>query len=246
MNDIDLGYYVYLFRNPEDNKIFYVGKGTGPRAGNLNCRNPDTLAMIEGIRKTQKKDPIVELLRYGLDEKMALMYEGLAIDVIGIENLTNMNNGQRDSPIIWPSKPDKSTRQLPDPINEAKIIEPSIIIRVNQLYRSGMSHEELYDVTRGIWPMSEKREKAKYAFAAFQGIILDVFKIKDWHPAGTTIYHTRPGVTRDQIDPDRLRRWEFIEDTAEPIKEEIREKYRLKSVKSYFKSRFPITYVNCG
>jgi len=172
MNDIELGYYVYLFRNPEDNKVFYVGKGTGPRAMNLNGRNQNTIAKIEEIRKTQNTDPIIELLRYGLDEKTALMYEGLAIDAIGIDNLTNINNGQRDTPIIWPSKPDKSTRQLPDPVNEAKIIEPSIIIRVNQLYRSGMSRGELYDITRGIWPMSERRERAHYAFAAFQGPFL--------------------------------------------------------------------------
>jgi hypothetical protein len=245
MNDTDLGYYVYLFRNPEDNRIFYVGKGTGPRAINLNGRNQKTIAQIEEIRKKQRTDPIIELLRYGLDEKTALMYEGLAIDVIGIENLTNINNGQRDTPITWPSKPDKSTRQLPDPINEAKIIEPSIIIRVNQLYRSGMNREELYEITRGIWPMSERRKKAEYAFAAFQGIILDVYKIKDWYPAGKTTYHTRPNITRDQLSPDRLRRWEFLEDLDKPIKDEIREKYRLKSVKSYFTSRFPITYVNC-
>lgn len=245
MNDIELGYYVYLFRNPEDNKVFYVGKGTGPRAMNLNGRNQNTIAKIEEIRKTQNTDPIIELLRYGLDEKTALMYEGLAIDAIGIDNLTNINNGQRDTPIIWPSKPDKSTRQLPDPVNEAKIIEPSIIIRVNQLYRSGMSRGELYDITRGIWPMSERRERAHYAFAAFQGIILDVFKIKNWHHAGTTKYPTRPNITRDRLSPDRLRRWEFCEDLDEPIKDEIREKYQLKSVKSYFTSRFPVTYVNC-
>jgi uncharacterized protein len=241
MDDTTLGCYVYIFRNPEDNKPFYIGKGTGPRGGNLNGRNPDTTAKIEEIRKTQKTEPIIELLRYGLDKNTAEMYEGLAIDVIGVEHLTNRKSGRKEI-IKWPTKPDKSTRQQPDPINEANIIEPSIIIRVNQLYRSGMSYEELYDVTRGIWPMSEKREKAKYAFAAFQGIILDVYKIKDWHPAGTTPYLTRSGMTRDQIDPDRLRRWEFIK---EPIKAEIREKYRLKSVKSYFKSRFPITYVNC-
>jgi hypothetical protein len=108
-----------------------------------------------------------------------------------------------------------------------------------------MSREELYDITRGIWPMSERRKKARYAFAAFQGIVLDVYKIKDWHPAGTTIYPTRPNITRDRLSSDRLRRWEFLEDLDEPIKDEIREKYQLKSVKSYFTSRFPITYVKC-
>jgi hypothetical protein len=47
-------YYVYLFRNPIDKNIFYIGKGTGPRAENLNNRNPKTKAVIEEIRKTLK------------------------------------------------------------------------------------------------------------------------------------------------------------------------------------------------
>jgi uncharacterized protein len=143
------------------------------------------------------------------------MYEGLAIDLIGVENLTNINRGPRKPPILWPTKSDKSTNQTPDPINKANITEPSIIIRVNQLYRSGMSDEELYDVTRGIWKIGIRRNGARYAFAAFRGIILDVYKIKEWHPAGTTTYLTRSGMTRDQIDPDRLSRWEFIKEPVE-------------------------------
>jgi len=39
--------------------------------------------------------------------------------------------------------------------------------------------------------------------------------IKDWHPAGTTPYLTRSGMTRDQIDPDYLRRWEFVKEPIE-------------------------------
>lgn len=159
MDDTDLGCYVYIFRNPKDNKPFYIGKGKGPRGGNLNGRNPDTTAKIEEIRREQKKEPVIELLRYGLDEKTAFMYEGLAIDVMGVENLTNRKGGRKEA-IKWPTKPDKSNRQLPDPINEANITEPSIIIRPNQLYHSGMSDEELYDATRGIWKLGERRKKA--------------------------------------------------------------------------------------
>lgn len=243
MKDTELGCYVYIFRNPEDNKPFYIGKGTGPRGGNLNGRNPDTTAKIEEIRKTQKTEPIIELLRHGLDEKTALMYEELAIDVIGVENLTNMKGGRRD-PIKWPKKPDRSTRQIPDPINEANIMEPSIIIRPNQLYHSGMSDEELYDATRGIWKLGERRKGAKYVFAVFQGIILDVYKIKgEWHPAGTTFANsTRSDMIRDNIAPERLGDWEFI---REPVENGIREKYLLKSAKHYLTSRNPIRYVEC-
>jgi hypothetical protein len=178
MNDTELGCYVYIFKDPLNNKPFYVGQGTGPRAGNLNGRNPDTTTKIEEIRKEQKKEPIIELYRYGLDKKTAEMYEGLAIDAIGIDNLTNRKHGRKEI-IIWPAKPDKSTNQTPDPLNKANITEPAIIIRVNQLYRSGMSDEELYDATRGIWKLGKRRNGARYVFAAFQGIILDVYKIRE-------------------------------------------------------------------
>lgn len=236
-------YCVYLYRNPMDhNKIFYIGKGTRSRPEQLNSRNPDTLAKIEEI-KSAGKELIIEILREGLDEDIAYSFESLAIDVIGISSLTNKQPGRRPnlSQINHTSIDTKLLTAIIDP-NDVKIEEPSIIIRVNQLYRDGMNWEELYDITRGIWPLSNRRNRAKYAFAAFKGIILDVFKIKEWHRAGTTAYSTRPNMTRDFIDPDRLKRWEFVGDLAEDA---VREKYRLKSVKSYFKSRFPITYVKC-
>ena len=54
MKDTELGCYVYIFRNLEDNKPFHIGKGTCPRGGNLNGRNPDTMAKIEGLKKSVK------------------------------------------------------------------------------------------------------------------------------------------------------------------------------------------------
>jgi hypothetical protein len=83
----DIRYYVYLFRNPLDKEIFYIGKGTGPRAGNLNNRNQETTNMIEKIR-AEGVQPEIEILRDGLDNETAQMYEGVAIDVIGIDKLT--------------------------------------------------------------------------------------------------------------------------------------------------------------
>jgi uncharacterized protein len=236
-------YCVYLYRNPlESNEIFYIGKGTRDRSEQLNNRNPGTLAKIKEIQDAGEK-LIIDIIRDGLDEKTAYDYESLAIDLIGLPKLKNQISGRNPrTPRETYTKMETSLlKAIIDP-DEAQIAEPSIIIRVNQLYRDGMSWEELYDVTRGIWPMSERRNRAKYAFAAFKGVVLDVFKIKEWHRAGTTVYSTRPNVTPDQIDPDRQRRWEFI---GIPAEDEIREKYRLKSVKNYFKSRFPITYVKC-
>lgn len=40
---------------------------------------------------------------------------------------------------------------------------PFMIIKINQLYREGMSSEELYEITRGYWKINvEHARKAAY------------------------------------------------------------------------------------
>ncbi len=88
----------------------------------------------------------------------------------------------------------------------------AILITINQLYRSDMSAEELYEATRGIWVIGSRRETADYAMAVYQGIVREVYRIKTWHPAGTLPYRTR--------DPEGFigsGRWEFEGSVASDI-----------------------------
>jgi hypothetical protein len=249
MDDIDARYYVYLFRNPIDKNIFYIGKGTGPRAGNLNNRNDKTLKTIEKIR-AEGNEPEIEILRDGLDDETAQMYEGVAIDVIGIDNLTNLKVGRgsnHSSKTLTKMRSEELSIYI-DP-DEANITERAILIRINQLYRYGMDADSLYDATRGVWVIGGKnaggrRDCAKYAFSVFKGIIIEVYKINQWYLAGTqaTYYKTRPDCNEIFIcDPPR---WEFEGEIAES---DIRGKYLNKSVKNYLttNSQNPIKYVNC-
>jgi hypothetical protein len=234
-----LRYYVYIYINPFDNKIFYVGKGTGDRALS-HLYDEKESAKTAKIREIIElgETPRIEFLRYGLDEKTALNVEAAVIDAIGIENLTNEKHG----PDTEHGRMDlEFLRAIADPI-EAKIDERVVLIRVHQLFRYGMSDQELYDATRGIWEMADRKNDADYAFSVFMGIVMDVYKIKSWHLAGTTPYPTRPNMIRDNIAPERLGFWEFI---REPVPDGIRKKYRLKSVKTYLSSRNPFLYVNC-
>jgi len=79
---------VYLFRNPLNDEIFYIGEGTIKRAYDLKNRTDETSKVIEQIR-AERKEPRIEILRDGLDNETALMYEGVAIDVIGLDKLTS-------------------------------------------------------------------------------------------------------------------------------------------------------------
>jgi len=90
----------------------------------------------------------------------------------------------------------------------------AILITINQLYRTGMSNEELYEATRGVWRIGPRRNEAEYAMAVYQGIIREVYKIESWHPAGTYTYNTRP-----QKDVNVAGRWEFVGSIAYDIRD---------------------------
>ena len=122
---------------------------------------------------------------------------------------------------------------------ELSIVDPVLLIRINQLYEPGMSRQELYDCTRGVWVLGPRRENAAYALAVFQGEVLEVYQIDQWHLAGTTSYASR------KIDLDRYEgRWEF---TGTVASEEVRARYVGENVSHYFKrgEANPVKYVNC-
>jgi uncharacterized protein len=230
-----LGHYVYLYIDPRDNKIFYVGKGYGNRVfEHLDDKSEtEKVQKINDIKKAGK-EPQIDILIHGLEDgTTAHRIESSVIDTIGISTLTNEIRGP------WSKDYGRIDVQLLASIYESEkgiIEEPAILIRINKLYRHGMSDIELYDASRGVWKVGSRREHARYAFAVFEGIVREVYKIKEWHPAGSTF--SRRG---DLYDPDR---WEFVGDVAE---KDIRDKYILKSVEGYFakNSQNPITYVNC-
>jgi len=121
---------------------------------------------------------------------------------------------------------------------EVEITHPTILIRINKRYRPGMTSEELFEATRGIWRIGQRRTKAEFAFAIFQGVIHEVFQISNWYPAGTLSYKTRKTEGFKESG-----RWEFDGGIAP---EHIRSKYIFGSIKNYIKkgNRNPIKYVN--
>jgi hypothetical protein len=113
-----------------------------------------------------------------------------------------------------------------------------MLIRINKLYRPDMTPDELYEATRGVWTCGTRREKARYAFAVFQGVVQEVYEIHAWHPAGTLEYRTRK--PEDVQSPNR---WEFSGGVAF----ELSKKYKDGSVESFFPkgAQLPFKYLNC-
>jgi len=232
-----LGYYVYLYVHPDTGEPFYVGKGVGDRvlAHLTETRDSEKTRRIAESRAADR-EPRLEILAHGLkDEEAAFRVEAAVIDALGLGSLTNQVSGWRSLQVGRMSLDDLVGFYAAEP---AEIIHPVLLIRVNKLYRRGMTDTELYEVTRGIWRLGPDRDLAQYALSVFHGLVREVYAVKQWHPACTLTYETR-----DLSQRDVAGRWEFEGEVAPRA---IRNAYRHKSVHEYLKpgNQSPVVYVN--
>jgi len=98
---------------------------------------------------------------------------------------------------------------------EVDIKHKAILVTINQLYHPRMNPLELYEATRGVWRLSQRREKAEYVMAVYQGEVKEVYRVKRWLPAGTLEYTTR----KDVYKPEYKGRWEFEGEVANDIRD---------------------------
>ena len=233
-----LGHYVYLYVDPRDGKVFYIGKGKGERCLD-HLFEDDDHPKVKRIREifAAGLEPRIEMLAHGLrTEQEAYNIEAAAIGLLGLENLTNRVVG-KDS--LRFGRKRLSELEGYYAAKPAKITDPVILIRVNQLYRHGMPAAELYDITRGVWVLSfERTAKMKYVFAVYEGVVREVYEVEKWRPALINDYTTRT----DLVPEDAKGRIEFVGKVAP---EAIRQKYLLGDVTAYTKvsQQAPCLYI---
>jgi len=228
-----LGYYVYSLIDPETKHVFYIGKGIGNRVfahANAAISNPSPSEKLDRIRGIHDKGLSVEhvILRHGLTEKEAFEVEAALIDYVGIEALTNQ--------VLGFNSDERGRMSVADIIEkyaapELNITEPVILITVNRLYQKGMSDEKIFEITRGDWVIGIRREKARYAFAVYNGIVRAVYKIEAWNPV----------VNNDPIHKNS-NRWRFDGTIASDLQH-----YVGGSTIRYatLGAQNPIRYINC-
>ncbi len=160
--------------------------------------------------------------------------EAAAIDLIGLDKLANAvrGHGAKFGRLPIHEVVAHYTKR------KANIREPAILIRINQLYRYGMTDVELYDATRSAWRVGRQRKQVKLALAVFEGVVREVYAIAQWLPAGSTF-----NLRKDGRGITARERWEFVGTIAD---ERIRSRYRDRYVGHLFTqgAQNPISYVN--
>ncbi len=234
-----LMYYVYVYSDPDTKEPFYVGKGKGNRVFNHLTDQSETekVAKIKEILD-KGKEPLMEILAHGLDEDTAFKVEAAAIDLIGINHLTNQIRGHKSGEYGKIEVSMLDARYNAESISLEEIRHNVMMIRINNLYRNDLTEVELYDITRGYWRLNPKQaEKVEYVLAVYFGMVVEVYKPILWLPALSTY------TTRKDVNPDFAKtRYEFVGKVAE---DSIRKNYFNKSVKDLFSpgEQNPIKYI---
>ncbi|NOS98989.1 MAG: hypothetical protein HOP25_11020 [Methylotenera sp.] len=223
-----LGFYVYAYIDPRDNTVFYIGKGVGTRAtdhlfdkSESKKVNRINSILVDGF------EPRIDIVAHQLrDDLESSRVEAALIELYGLNQLTNIVKGRFSS--NYPRRPliDFIMEHSPKP---AHVTDPCLLIRINRQFKYGMSAIDLYESTRGIWVVGERRNKAKFAMAVYAGIIREIYQIESWHPAGTTSYVTR---SQTELAVQNNKRWEFVGHVA---LEPYRTKYLGVSVAHLFR-----------
>jgi len=245
-----LKHYVYVYSDPDTHQPFYIGKGKGNRVFS-HLKEISESKKVQKINEIigQGKMPIIEILAHGLDNKTAERVEAAAIDLIGVEKLTNIQRGHESSQYGIVDVNALEAKYRKDELKECDITDNVMMININKRYRYDMTPFELYESTRGYWRVNrEKAENIDFVLAVYRGIVLEVYQVADWYDAMTTLMDSRADEIVIDKDADSnegehdTRRSEFVGRIAP---EAIRKKYVYRSVEGFYENgqRNPIRYI---
>ena len=248
-------YYVYGLIDPRNNKIFYIGKGTGNRVfeherESLNNPNNENLKLktISDIKAAGFEVEKI-IINSNLTEPEAFAAEAALINVFNYitnDGLTNIASGHHTSGVLSVEEFEKTYGAVE--LEESDIKHKILVIKINQLYRRDMDKDELYDSVRGLWRASLARvQTVDYVFGVYNSLIVAVYKPSQWFKTNDN-KERRP--RQDEILTSRTgNRLFFVDDDYENGKslDDAEAYYLHKSIaklKVNQSSQNPITYLN--
>ena len=245
-----LGSYVYLLIDPNQKNnggVFYVGKGRGNRVFTHlkmadQTKRIDTHRDFRRLRKIRRigSDNVeVRILRHGLSDDEALAVEASTIDLLGLEELHNLQGGHGSRKVglmnLWQIEAKYGATKLDVNNLDGRRI---VFIKVNRGFKpkEDDSDEALYAAVRHWWRVAEKRrqfggaEAPEWAAAVYDGVVLGVYRIKRW-------------VKRPQEKDGATQRWGFVGEADQKLQKLLCN----RSVAHWYKpgSQTPLFYVNC-
>lgn len=190
---------MYALRNPTDGKVFYVGKGVGSRV----LAHANGVIEATDLPDTMKVHTIQAIHDAGLEVESFIVQHGLASHdhafqtesaVYGIMKLLDERPGHDlfslTNLIQPPTFEDFGLMSVQDVLavygevaDGSLIPHNSVFIKPPRLWRKGMPPEELWEATRGWWPMSQSRIRSlRYVFAVPNLVIRAVWEVQpqDW------------------------------------------------------------------
>lgn len=185
------GFYVYALIDPRNEKVFYIGKGTGNRVFSHEIESGKSRESekkkIQQIREIENSGYSVKrlIVNWGLSENEAFVAEATLINLLNRMpdiQLTNEVSGHHVHESLTTEEFELKYGAVS--LEKEDIKHSILVIKINKLYRRGMSEEELYDAVRGFWAASLKSieaRKVKYVFGVYNGLIVGVYKPDVWH-----------------------------------------------------------------
>ncbi len=233
-----IGYYVYRLVDPRNGQTFYVGKGKGNRvfqhvSGSIKyfenkdkkdddqSDDPYKLQVIRDILDAHLE--VIHIIqRWNLTEPQAFAVESALIDAF--PGLANIQSGHGVEYGVCNAK------ALNDRLSAKVYEEPSdfgyLIIKVkwwrlNEMTNKVDATESRYEATRGCWRIRiPDLKKYPYVFSVTDGLVKEVYKVKEWHQVGERKEFTgevAPKEIRDRFVEKRIPDYYAKKGMASPV-----------------------------
>lgn len=235
-----VGWYVYLLRDPRDGQIFYVGKGRGDRVfqhakdalGEAD-EVGDKLGRIRAIHAAGM--PVqAQILRHHIgSEAQAYVVEAAVIDTFRAIGRDLDNEVLGHHALYGLATTDVVASIYDAPLLD--VVEDSIVfLKIPRLWTPTMEAAGLFEATGGWWLAGEAVRRAQYVVAVSRGVTRAVYEIEYWRE--------RVRGDRDYVPGEKRRRvgwWgSLVTDRPDLLNRSIR---HLKQGAGN-----PVVYLNCG
>jgi hypothetical protein len=190
-----IGKYIYALRDPRDNKIFYVGQGTGNRvfdhfneadtvnvqAVNLSLVSSKTLRILDIWKHEEDVEWIILAYNIPNENIIADLLEAVVYDT-----LTESQNGDTLNEVTPPHSTKLSSDEVialaAEFVNPAIAIENVFLFPIQNAANRGAS---IYDATRMVWYVNHANRNLQNSIAVGlkYAISIGSYQINNWNTA---------------------------------------------------------------